>query len=185
MWCTWNCSDYRQKAYLQCAFAYVVLERWHECRKRHTDHTENASRLNEWACGSWGWILANKNRCTGCTWNAFERLFSMSWFFIRFTQFSQRDVKNQWLIVTVVSSFWYMSISQNKGVLWHDESRKIASRITKTLQKQSIFYFHILRCLSLQIVHVHLSPYLFFYLLFFAGCFFITCLLRLQDWVHL
>ena len=79
----------------------------------------------------------------------------------------------------------YMSISQNKGMLSHDESRKIVSRITKKLQKQSFFYSHILRCLPLQIVHVHLSPYLFFYLLFFAGCFFITCLLRLEDMLHM
>ena len=169
----------------KCLNRRVCSFRELDCKKSCTGHTEMVPLQNEWACGSWGWILANKDRCTGCNWNAFERLFSMSWFSIRFNQFSQQDVKNQWLIVTVVSSFWYMSISQNKGMLSHDESRKIVSRITNTLQKQSFFYSHILRCLSLQIVHVHLSPYLFFYLLFFAGCFFITCLLRLEDWAHL
>ena len=36
-----------------------------------------------------------------------------------------------------------MSISQNKGMLSHDESRKIVTRITMTLQKTPLYYSHI------------------------------------------
>ena len=50
----------------------------------------------------------------------------------------------------------YMSISQNKGMLSHDESRKIVSRIKKTFKKHKILLlsYSFFRCLPLQIVHV-------------------------------
>ena len=48
-----------------------------------------------------------------------------------------------------------------------------------------LFQYSFLKCLPLQIVYVLLSLYLLFYFLFSAGCFLITCDLRLEDLLHL
>ena len=64
----------------------------------------------------------------------------------------------------------------------HEENHIIVSRMKNiTINIILLFSYSFFRCLLLQIVHVLLFPYLPFYLLFFAGCFFITCLLRLED----
>ena len=68
-----------------------------------------------WGVHPWGAISVKEN--VGIVKE--ERDQIMSWFSIRFTQFSQQDVKNDWLIVAVdpqllQSYFVYTSISQNK-----------------------------------------------------------------------
>ena len=60
------------------------------------------------------------------------------------------------LILNSCNVYFDLSILQNKGILSHDESRKIVSRITKTLQKNiiSLFSYPFFGCLPLQIVDV-------------------------------
>ena len=61
----------------------------------------------------------------------------MSQFSIQFTQFYQKDVKMNDLLLRLILNwcnvYFDLSILQNKGILSHDESRKIVSRITKTI----------------------------------------------------
>ena len=74
----------------------------------------------------------------------------MSQFSIQFTQFYQKDVKMNDLLLRLILNwcnvYFDLSILQNKGILSHDESRKIvSSRITQTLKKHNftIIIFHL------------------------------------------
>ena len=109
-----------------------------------------------------------------------ERDQTTSRFSIRFTQFSKQDVKSMTYCSSgslTAAKFILMSILQNKSKL--NNSVKNNKNITNNIIL--LFSYSSFRCLPLQKVYLLLFPNLLFYLLFLAGCFLITCLLRLED----